>query len=113
MSEKTIDVASILCVVLVELDDADAAACTEVLRPIRTVRAATIPEARDEIARRHPLVVVTRPRLSADERDALREVVFACGAEVVKLGGNVDRQELRRILLEALHAAERRRSSPR
>lgn len=108
MSNPTVDIASILTVVLVGLDDAAATACAQALRPIQVVRVPTVDEARTEIAQRHPLVVVTR-RLSASDYDALREVIFACGAELVKLGQDLDLKELRKTLLEALESAERRR----
>jgi hypothetical protein len=95
---------------VVGLTEAQAAACATAVRPIEVVRTTSVKDACDRMASLLPLVVIVDFGLPEGERNDVAELATACGAEIVSIEGTPERVALAKVLLEALGAAEKRRS---
>jgi hypothetical protein len=109
MNKKTLDFTNALTVVVVGLDDTDAAACKRAVDPLEVVRTTTTTQACDEILRRRPLVVVMSRKLPAADQATVGETSLACGSEIITPRSFDDAQVLRATMLEAIRVADRRR----
>lgn len=111
MPEKTYDLTAVLCVFLVDLEESTAKVCTEVLDPIRAIRANASNAAVDILAMR-PLLVIVSTKLDPGHQTKLQEAASACGAEMVSLDPmevRADDPRLGVTLFETIRRVEKRR----